>query len=482
MTPTIVETLADFAAAANYETLPPEVIEETKRLLLDSIGCSLGGIESSKGAIGVQFGRMLGGDATDATIHGTAHRSSVFGAAWANGETMNALDFDAILPPGHVSPYVIPGAVAVAERDRLSGRDLIAATAVAHEISYRFGKSMDWTRDAVDGVAMTSSVLGYTSTVFGGAAAIARLRGLDRNQIASALGIAGSTSPVNSHRSWLSHVPSATIKYTMAGPVVLTALSAAFNAELGHRGDLQVLDDAEYGYRRFINTKRWVPENLTDGLGVDWRYPRESSYKPYPHCRVMHSVFDTLIDLMEANDLQADDIDALRAWGEGWVVDLPVWLNESIDDVLAGQFSVKHGLAVAAQRVRPGPAWQKPELVFSPSVLNLMDRVTFAGHPDFFTALARDSASRPARIEIDARGTTFSSERLYPKGSPTADPATYATTDELIEKFVVNAVEVMPAEHARDAAKLLVDLENVDDVTDVGRALAAREAVASAPR
>lgn len=51
------------------------------------------------------------------------------------------------------------------------------------------------------------------------------------------------------------------------------ALTASWMAELGHRGDLQVLDDAEVGYLHFIGTGRWVPENLTDGLGTRWDFP-----------------------------------------------------------------------------------------------------------------------------------------------------------------------------------------------------------------
>ncbi len=463
---TIVEQLARFASETSYEALPEEVVMESKRVLLDSLGCGLAGHHHPKGTIGVEVGRVFGGAGNEAVILGSSQRSSVLGAAFANGELINALDFDAILPPGHVSPYVIPGTLALAEQKKSSGVDLLTANAVAHEISYRFGKSMDWTRDTEEGEVAVSAVLGYTSPIFGATAAAGMIRGLSTDVISSALGIAGSITPVNSHRSWLSHVPSSTIKYTMAGPVVQAALTASFSAELGHRGDSQVLDDAEYGYRRFIGTKRWVPENLTAELGSRWGFPAENSYKPYPHCRVMHALFDTLIDLVEANDLKPDEIDSLRAWGEGWV-ELPVWLNNTIEDLHDGQFSVRHGLAVAAQRVPPGPAWQSADLVFNASVLDLMDKITFAAHPDYVSAITRHPASRPARIEIDARGTTFVGEREYPKGSPSPDPASFTTTQELVDKFLVNADGVLPESRAQRAAEAILNLESVDDVNDL---------------
>jgi 2-methylcitrate dehydratase PrpD len=469
---TIIEQLARFAVDTTYADLPPGVVEESKRVLLDSLGCALAGLDAPKGRIGIDYGRLLGGSSEEATIVGSEHRSSIFGAAFANGELINAIDFDAILPPGHVSPYVIPAALAVGETDRCSGKQLITALAVSHEISYRFGKSMDWTRDTEDGQVSVSAVLGYTSTVFGAAAAIALMRGLGPDPLADAMAIAGSISPVNSHRSWMSHVPSATIKYTMAGPVIQAAMTAAFSAELGHRGDRLVLDDAEFGYRRFIGTKRWAPENLTEGLGTDWRFPAESSFKPYPHCRVMHGLFDALIALVEENDIRPDEIEGLRAWGEGWV-QLPVWLNEKIEELHDAQFSVKHGLALAAQRIPAGPAWQNPEIVFSQPVLDLMQRVTFDSHPDYINAITKHSAGRPSRIEIDARGRTFTSERQYPKGSPSPDPSSFMTTNELVDKFLVNAAGVLDRRQAEQAAAAVLDLEDAEDLSAVVRLFAA---------
>jgi 2-methylcitrate dehydratase PrpD len=465
---TIVETLADFTTDTQFADLPEIVVEESKRVLLDSVGCALGGVEHPKGRIGIDFGRILGGAGGDATIIGTADRVSVFGASFANGELINALDFDAVLPPGHVSPYVVPGALAVGESLRSSGKELIAALALSHEISYRFGKSMDWTRDTEGGEVSVSPVLGYTSTVFGASAAIARMKGLSSDVVANALGIAAHITQVNSHRAWMNRATSSTIKYTMGGVIAQTALTAVYMAELGHRGAAQVLDDADYGYRRFIGTKRWVPENLTDRLGTEWRYPAENSYKPYPHCRVMHGLFDALRDLMEQHDLRPEEIEAMRAWGEGWVM-LPVWLNTMIEHVHDGQFSVLHGLAVAAQRIPPGPAWQDPALVFDPAVLGLMDRITFSPHPDYVTSVTRNPASRPSRVEIDARGTTFTAEREYYRGSPSPDPTSFMTTNELVDKFLVNAAVVLPRAQAEEAAAAILELENADDVSLVVR-------------
>jgi 2-methylcitrate dehydratase PrpD len=243
MSKTIIERLAEFSANTEIDRLPANVVEECKRDVLDSIGCALAGIDHPKGRIGIEAGRRLGGTSGSATIIGTAEKSTPHGAAFANGELINALDADSVLLPGHVSPYVLPGAFATAETHQRPGKDVIAAVAVSHEISYRLGTAMSGYRDTKDGKAANASVVGYSSTVFGATASVAKLKGLPADRLANALGIAAATAPVNSQRAWFMHSPTATIKYQMAGALTNVALSAADMGDLGHRGDLQMLDD-----------------------------------------------------------------------------------------------------------------------------------------------------------------------------------------------------------------------------------------------
>lgn len=104
MARTIVEQLADFAVDAAFERLPREVVEECKRQLIDSAGCALAATDSPKGRAGIEYGRRIGGSNGTATIIGSADRANPNGAAFANGELINTLDYDAVLPPGHVTP------------------------------------------------------------------------------------------------------------------------------------------------------------------------------------------------------------------------------------------------------------------------------------------------------------------------------------------------------------------------------------------
>ena len=135
----LTETLAAFAAGTTYDSLPAQAVTECKRDILDAIGCALAAKDQPKGNAGIACGLGIGGTQGPATVIGDGRRSSVFGASFANGELINTLDADTVLPPGHVSPYVLPGAFATAEAQGRSGKDLIAAVAVANEMSVRFG-------------------------------------------------------------------------------------------------------------------------------------------------------------------------------------------------------------------------------------------------------------------------------------------------------------------------------------------------------
>lgn len=459
---TLVEQLADFSTGTRFEDIPASVVDEAQRLILDSIGCAFAAIDHPRGCIGIEYGRTVASQG-HATILGTPHRVSALGAAMANGELINALDMDAVVPPGHVSPYVLPGALAIGETLQSSGRDLIRAVAVSHEMSWRIGKAMDYLRDMKDGQLDTPKVFGFASTVFGATAAIGMLQRQSAETLAHSLSIAGYTSPVQSMMAFFHHAPSTTIKYTMAAALVQSAMLAAHMGQMGHRGDFQLLDDAEHGYARFIGTRRWAPERITAGLGDQWGFVSEQLYKLYPHCRILHGPLDCLSEIVEKNDLRPEEIDSIELLVEGFV-EKPTWLTQDIQHVHDGQFSIAHGMAIGAHRLPPGREWQDPKHVFSPSVLGLMKKVRHRVHPDYLKELSSDGSARPSRVEVKARGQTFVAERLYPKGSPSPDPSNRLSTGELIDKFHRNAEGVVPRSRAEAIVDAVMELDRGGNV------------------
>src|SRR5262249_42027945 len=155
------------------------------------------------------------------SVIGTRMRRPVALACLANGELINALDHDAILAPGHVSPYVIPPALAFAEQRDASGEELIAAVAIAHEVGCRVAASLDgirrWDDDDQGAVMRLSPASGYGSTIFGAVAGAAAILGFDAKAMANLFGIAGYAAPVPTLTKFLHAKHSFHAKYTSAG-------------------------------------------------------------------------------------------------------------------------------------------------------------------------------------------------------------------------------------------------------------------------
>ena len=259
------------------------------------------------------------------------------------------------------------------------------------------------------------------------------------------------------------HAPATTIKYVLAGALTNAALTAAEMGELGHRGDLQTLDDSEFGYPRFIGTMRWEPNTLTSGLGVEWRFPKYQMYKPYPHCRVMHAPLDLLIDLISKNDIKVDEIDSIKAFGEGWAYVLPSFVSRDIQRVEDAQFCFAHGTGGgSASHSNRAAKWQDPAVVFDPSVME----------PDEQGQSGSSSGQRPgprgepvqSHVARGNQGTWPDLRRgkaLYPKGTPSPDPESFMTTDELVLKFRSNADGIISAASIDSVVDGVLNLEKV---------------------
>jgi 2-methylcitrate dehydratase PrpD len=133
---TTSSVLAEFVNRTRFEDLPENVVWEVKRILLDSLGCALAGLRTVKGKTVFSLG--FKGGSPEATIVGVEQKVPASAAAFINGELLNALDYDVLCAPtGHVTPYLLSAPLAVAEWKQVSGKELILAVAISHEVAQR---------------------------------------------------------------------------------------------------------------------------------------------------------------------------------------------------------------------------------------------------------------------------------------------------------------------------------------------------------
>ena len=463
----ITAELARFAAETKFEDLPPEVVKETKLILLDTLGCGLAALATDKGKMNVALARRLGGPA-ESSIVGVREKVACTNAAFANGELFITLDYSNIMAGGHDGVYVIPSVLAIAESVGASGKDLLLASAIGFEVSARIARAVgrhNISREAV--LRQRTAQPGPTGNAysnFGAAAGMGRLLKFGQDKMVHALGVASHLTMVLSYARWGFGKDRYSAKYAVPGWQSTGAITATLLTEMGYTGDTTVLDDPEHGFAHFTGYRNWYPQEITDRLGQDWCFNFRLHYKPYPCCAVFHGILDCFIGIVEENDLKPAEIQSVRVYGRGGM-DAGLFGRREVDTISAAQFNPRYNLSVAAHRIPVGVEWIEPQTMRNPDILKFMDKITGLPHPDYLRELERDPLSSLSKAEVDARGQTYVDERKHRRGT-TGTPARL-TDDELIAKFRHNASRVLSREKAALVVDRFLTLEKVPDVAQL---------------
>src|SRR5215471_12269125 len=138
------QVLAEFAASLQYDDIPERVREYCKDMLLDTLACAVAGHQGEETHQIAALSSALAQSNESSIIGGD--RSSLAGACMLNGYLITAVTMcDAHRPTlTHITPEVVPPALAIAERDAVSGRDLLVALAAGCEITTRVGVGIDY--------------------------------------------------------------------------------------------------------------------------------------------------------------------------------------------------------------------------------------------------------------------------------------------------------------------------------------------------
>jgi 2-methylcitrate dehydratase PrpD len=451
------EVLARHALTLALDAAPAIVLDRLKTLLLDHLGCALGGSRTPLARAAVEVATSDG--AAAATLVGTTHRAAPGPAAFANATAANALDYDDTGATGHPGATIIPAALAIAESRRRSGAALLEAVLAGYEVWARIAAAIQpsWerrTRVYGNGVTQT----------FGAAVAVGRLVGLDAVEMLSAFGLAGAFAPLphegkfgwdEGRLSW--------VKDDVAWPAE-GGIRAALLAGRGFRATHTILD-GERGLWVMAGSDRCDVERMTRGLGQEYAI-LGISLKPYPCCRWIHSTVDTVGELVAAHRIRPEEvervtvrsIEAFRDWFHGT---RPATLVDA-------QFSVPHAVAMTLLD-RPRASWWHDANRLDPVVQALMDRVALETDPAAQAAYAtrRDSARIPATVRVDTPRGGFEAARPGARGG-SDEPLTRA---EVEAKYRELAEPVLGPRRAAAVLALVEKLETLETVGDLTAAL-----------
>ena len=475
MSESVTRILAQFCAKLRFEDIAGEIVHEAKRLLLDTIACGFGGHAVDKGRMAVRLVQSMGGRA-DCTILGVREKVPSALAAFANGELMNALDWNALLPPSHVPPYVVPPALALAELNGKTGKDLITAVALGLEVSGRVGTSMGDLRATPGGFPLR--VWGISANQIGATAGAARILGLDADRMQHALGLAGYYAPVPSHVKYNYTTEVGYAKYGPSGWMAQGGVTTALLAEMGYRGDVSFLE-GERGFWAMNSAPSWDPGKITERLGQKWVF-MNAAYKYWPTCGMFQSPLDAFTKLIEDHGIAPDDITEVVVSLEEFA-GLPKYVSTDPHDHVEAASSLPYCIAVAAHRIKRGPGWQAQSVMDDPRIRVFMQKVKHAVNPRSEELRHLDVelegrpylSHRPARVEIRVGSRVFEHSVDFANWLSIGVEAYRPTDAGLAEKFRANVEGILPEGATADAIDTILNLEKVQDASKLTALLVA---------
>ena len=476
----VTETLAKFIATTTFEDLPDNVIHEVKRNLLDTIGCTLGGLATDIGLETMAFVETVGGT-PESTILGTGKKTSCTLAAYANTRMANALDADETFPiPTHFGNAIMGASLALGERKAMSGKELITAYAMGYELASRIGVGM---RPPVflkkkDGPYYPSLAGPAVFMVFGALGTASKMLNLKADQVRHAIGIAAAGSPISVLGKWAESTVLPTIKYADAGWCAQLGVTACLLGSIGTTGLDDILDENKHFWPNYgVNDCNF--EGVVGNLGQDW-YIFDTTYKPWPGCRYVHYPLWLFLKIKEENHLSPEDIERVSI-RMGRVASSNRFKNQSPNGPITCQFNHPHTIAMGAFDIEPGPKWYAPYTREDQRIIEFRKRVEVDYDPELDNidiTKGKIQWNLPASIEVSSKKGVFRATTEYTKGDPWTEK-TYFTDDELKKKFLIFASSAFSGsekwlDQMHSAADMVFNSEKMTNVSELCDALTPR--------
>jgi len=367
MTQTLSHQLADFIERATWSDIPAHVRHEAHRALVNYFAVSLAGCSDPDVAkAATLFSRFNAGD--EAHVIGRAEVMDMLNAASLNAMSANVFDYDDTHIPTilHPTAPVAAALFALAETRVIGGEQLLLAFVLGVEVECRIAVAIS-PEHYRRGWHITS-----TCGVFGAAAGVGKVLGLDARQLVWAFGNASAQA------SGLVETLGSAAKSIGVGNAARNGLLSALLAQDGFAGPDQPLE----GERGFLNVFGEQPrlDEINTGLGERWALSA-NTYKPYPCGVVLNPVIQACLELARDRTWALEDIERIELTGH------PL-LRQRTDrpDIRLGrqsQVSAQHAVAVSLATGRAGLAEFSDAAVSDQRLRALYGRLQFVDDADY---------------------------------------------------------------------------------------------------
>lgn len=433
--------LAAFVSETGYDDLPRSVVDRMKVYVLDSLAAGFVGSGLPWAAMVRDMAREQGG-VEEASVFATPGKLTVSQATLVNGVMIGGFESEHVGHVSHPAGTVTPAALAIAERERVSGRDFLLAMALGYEVVCRIG-------DAQTGRVETDR--GFHNPAangpFSAAAAVGKLLGFDERTQASAFGIAGSHCGGLTEYAW----DGSMTKRLHLGRASQMGLESALLARKGFTGPATILE-GRYGYFNAFSPAP-QPERLLSGLGEEWRL-ETLIIKAYPCHVTTQAIVAAIQRFKRDHQIDPDRVERIHIRASARVLQKR-HLDREPNSEMGAQYSVPFTAAVACYRDLDDPLQYDESVLHDPGITRLAKAVTW----EQFDGADHESTS--AEIELVVGGERHTLTAAGFVGS-LQTPAGFADVESKFRRFSKHVLSESQQSEMVDMVRGLEDLAGVD--------------------
>jgi len=436
-------SLADFTLQIDPSRLSRELLGAAKRCLMDYFAVALA---ASKEPLVRVLEDYLADQRGDCSIIGLRLRSSPEGAAFANGALAHYLDYDDVKPNlGHGTVVIAPAVLALGEKLRKSGLEILTAFIAGFEVSSRIANSVEPSHSQ-QGWHNTS-----TCGVFGAAAACAKLLGLDAAALLGAFGIAASFA------CGIRRNIGTPIKPFHAGQAAQSGLKAAVLSSLKIYG-ARVIFSGKRSFGEIFASPHHEAE-LTRGLGKEFEILK-NGFKLYPCCASSHTAIEGALALRGQYGLRPEDVEKVQVGTVPLVLDNLIYKDPH--NIVECRFSMQFCVALALSDGFVNLDNFSVKRLADPKMQDLMQKISL--HQDPQMAPLGYRGTENANVTVKTRDGKEVQSRVDVARGMAANPITDA---DLLEKFRICTRDAAPAERVEEILASLIAFEKLRDVNDL---------------
>lgn len=437
--------LSKFVKETKYENLPEEVINETKKRILDVVGIGLSGFDSVPGREITKYIKNNNYNGKS-TLWGSGIKTSAEYAALANATMTFHLELDDVHRTSHTHPGVstIPVALALVEELNLTGKELIEAIVVGYEIGIRVGLALS-PSIYVDRPFLAPGTL----STFSSAAAAAKLYDYNLDEIVGILGSAAYITPISPFETFKRGFSTKDIIMGWGG---LTGIISAKIREYNFEGaDTGI--EGEFGYAETAAEHYDIDKGLSNIS--DEYLILKTGVKPYACCRQHHAAIDATLAIRNKYDIDVNNIKKItdqtfKVSSRG--------NNPKPRTISEAKYSNPYIIAVA---LLEGDAWRgqfTEAKIKDPDILDLASKVEVI-NDDQLDKLYDEKW--PSIITITMKNGEEYSERIdLPKGEPEHP----VSDEELKNKYLSLSTDTISNKRAEKIWNMTMKIDELENV------------------